>query len=108
MYDITTQGHTYRVHTDRWNKVITIIFYLADKDDDVSLGTRLYSSEKRPEEINWDVDCIKTIPYIPNTVCMFAPDSQPKQWTNHAMGHTSTQTKYRKTVMHFYRAIKCD
>ena len=106
MYDITTHGHVYRVHTDRWNKLITIIFYLADKDDDPLLGTRLYSSEKKSKELDWDNDCVKIVPYISNTACIFAPDSQPKQWTNHAMGHNSKQTKYRKTIMHFYRATK--
>ena len=117
-YDVQPPGYRYRVHNDAPWKILSIIFYLAAKDDDEELGTRLYPGDKPPHTIvslrrkphkkihnfNIHTDCVKISPYKPNAILIFSrndPILNPsKYWTNHAMINSST--KCRRSIQVFY------
>ena len=104
VYDVQPPGFVYKIHIDSMTKILSIIFYLASKDDDESLGTRLYPGDKKAKHLNVYTDCVKIAPYKPNTILCFSrndPKFNPsKYWTNHAMINSST--KQRRSIQIFY------
>ena len=104
-YDISTFGHKYKVHRDSQRKLVTIVLHLATKGDDITLGTRMYPPVKHVKSLDWETDCVKITPYEPNTLVVFPPDKSKNKRSNHAMGHTSQKTKYRKNILTFFPLI---
>jgi len=105
-YDISTIGHKYRVHRDSQNKLVTMILYLAEEGDDITLGTRIYPPVRDIRSLDWEKDCVKIIPYMPNCLVIFPSNKHTNKCTNHAMGHASKKTKFRKTLVTFYPHIR--
>jgi len=101
-YDISTIGHKYRVHRDSKYKLVTLVLHLAEEGDDITLGTRMYPPIKDAESLDWEKDCIKITPYIPNCLIIFPSNKHTNKCTNHSMGHTSEKTKFRKNLITFY------
>jgi len=101
-YDIQKSGFTYAVHPDREEKIHTLVHYLADAGDDSTLGTTLYSSNVESNKLNTQEDYLKRARYLPNSAILFSPCEKKGFMTNHAMFHTSKQTKFRKTLQTFW------
>jgi len=107
-YDIQERGFTYEVHADREEKIHTLVHYLADPGDDDTLGTTLYSpdiesnKQRRTVKLNTQKDYLKRAKYLPNSAILFSPCEKKGLITNHAMFHTSQQTKFRKTLQTFW------
>lgn len=101
-YDVSTYGHKYRVHRDSKYKLVTIVFHLAEPGDDVTLGTRMYPPTKDVESLDWEKDCVKITEYKPNSLLIFPSNKHTNKCTNHAMGHTSKITTFRKNLITFY------
>lgn len=112
-FDVQHKGFIYDVHSDRGEKIHTMVHYLADPGDDDSLGTTLYDPSinvesnhpdawKRPKPLNTVKDYVKRAKYLPNTAIIFSPSEEPGKITNHAMFHTSSKTSLRKTLQTFW------
>lgn len=106
-YDVHTPGYTYKIHCDSGKKILSIIFYLAAKGDDESLGTRIYPGHIVPGDLDYDKDCVKILPYKPNSIFFFSRTNE--KWkdddgvermkiSNHAVQHKSTKTYLRRTI----------
>jgi len=100
--NLFTQGYNYgEIHPDRYDKLITMLHYLADEGDDESLGTFLYDPHKAGSELDVFKDKVASAPYIPNCALLFAPHGDGKNeqgyWTNHCMANNSDTTFLRKS-----------
>ena len=65
----------------------------------------MYPPVKHVKSLDWETDCVKITPYEPNTLVVFPPDKSKNKRSNHAMGHTSQKTKYRKNILTFFPLI---
>jgi len=106
-YDVHTPGYRYKIHGDSGQKILSMIFYLATKGDDESLGTRIYPGHTRCDDLDFDKDCVKTLPYKPNSILIFSRTNE--KWkdangverikiSNHAVRHKSTKTRLRRCI----------
>lgn len=106
-YDVHTPGYKYKIHGDSGKKILSIIFYLAAKGDDESLGTRIYPGHTICDNLDFDKDCVKILPYKPNSIFLFSRTNE--KWrddngverikiSNHAVDHNSTKTHLRRTL----------
>jgi len=101
--NLFTQGYNYgEIHPDRSDKAITMLHYLADEDDDDSIGTLLYTPYKDGRQLDVFKDCLKSSPYISNCVLFFAPKDGKDFKTNHCMANKSKQTFLRKSFQTFW------
>jgi hypothetical protein len=107
-YDIQKSGFIYEVHPDREEKIHTLVHYLADPGDDITLGTTLYSSSIESNKLKTETDYLKRAKYFPNSAILFSPCEKKGLTTNHAMFHTSKQTEFRKTLQTFWLKEKRD
>ena len=108
-FDIMTSGFTYdEVHPDHEAKMITMIHYLADNDEDKEIGTLLYSPKIEGSKQSIKNDIVSRTFYIPNCVLFFAPCKKPGYITNHSMMHHSKKTAFRKTIQTFWLRQKSD
>ena len=71
-------GYNIGPHTDSPKKVATLLFYLPTDDRLKEAGTSIYAPKKNGHKCNgdrhWfakDFDCIKTMPYVPNSMFAF-------------------------------------
>ena len=104
-----TRGFNYgEVHPDRSDKLISMIHYLAEEDDDESLGTFLYSPDKDGSDLDVFKDKLKTAPYISNCACLFAPYDTPQLKTNHCMANNSSTTFLRSSFINTWMREKSD
>jgi len=107
-FDIQTSGFVYdAVHPDHETKMITMLHYLPDTDDE-SLGTLLYTPDKDGRKLKVEEDSLSYAPYISNCVLLFAPCSKKGFITNHSMMHKSNKTIFRKTLQTFWLRHKVD
>ena len=101
--NLFTQGYNYgEIHPDRSDKAITMLHYLADKGDDESIGTLLYTPYKDGNKLDVFKDCLKSSPYISNCVLLFAPKDGKDFKTNHCMANKSKHTFLRKSFQTFW------
>ena len=101
-YDVITTGWEYPIHSDIRKKLFTHLHYLAVEGDDESIGTRLYPNTGKGDSLDYDKDCLRTLPYLPNSTFIFCPSNVNEHRTNHAVCHRSKQTKYRRSIHTFY------
>jgi len=101
-YDVITRGWKYPIHSDIKKKLFTHLHYLAVEGDDKSIGTRLYPNTGKGNSLDFDKDCLMTLPYLPNSVLIFCPSNVNEHRTNHAVCHRSKQTNYRRSLHTFY------
>ena len=107
--NLFTKDYVYdEIHPDRSDKLITMLHYLADDGDDESLGTMLYPPDKDGTKMDVFNDCVKSAPYISNTVCLFAPNDSKNYKTNHCMANKSDKTFLRKSFQTFWIKEKAD
>ena len=110
-FDIQSSGFIYDVHPDHESKIHTLVHYMADFDDDKTLGTALYTPNvdtfggyywemKKP--LDTVRDFLKRADYEPNTAILFSPCTKMGYITNHSMFHLSEKTKHRKTLQTFW------
>ena len=119
-FDIQTSGFVYdEVHPDHEMKMITMLHYLPENEDDESLGTLLYSPDKNrtidkrfkyTERMKDRVEnkILSHAPFLPNHVLLFAPCWKEGYVTNHSMMHKSNKTIFRKTLQTFWVKEKVD
>ena len=108
-FDIMTSGFTYdEVHPDHESKMITMIHYFADDNNDKDIGTTLYSPNKDGSKLSVTDDILSNAPYIPNCVLFFAPCWKRGHISNHSMMHHSNKTKFRQTMQNFWLRNKVD
>ena len=76
-------GYSLGPHTDSYQKVVSLIFYLPENTKSPELGTSLYIPRDRdfkceggPHYNFADFTRVKTLPYIPNTVFGFVKSTQ--------------------------------
>lgn len=101
--NLFTKGYVYdEIHPDRSDKLITMLHYLANEGDDESLGTMLYPPDKDGTKMDVFKDCVKSAPYIGNTVCLFTPNDSKEYKTNHCMANQSDKTFLRKSFQTFW------
>jgi len=101
-YDVITTGWKYPIHSDIRKKLFTHLHYLAIEGDDKSIGTRVYPNTGKGNSLDYDKDCLRTLPYLPNSALIFCPSNVNEHRTNHAVCHTSKQTRYRRSLHTFY------
>ena len=108
-FDIQTSGFVYdEVHSDHETKMISMIHYFAEPDDDQSLGTLLYSPDENGMTLSVENDIIARAPFFPNCAIFFAPCIEKGAITNHAMMHKSTITQFRKSIQVFWMREKAN
>ena len=108
-FDIQTSGFVYdEVHPDHDTKMISMIHYFAEPNDDESLGTLLYSPNENGMTLSVENDIIARAPFLPNCAIFFAPCREKGAITNHAMMHKSTVTQFRKSIQVFWMREKAD
>ena len=100
--DIITPGYEWPIHTDISRKLITIVHYFAEDNDDTEIGTRVYPPTEQIDDLDYEKDCVQVIPYIKNSAIIFSPCKEVGKCTNHAYRHKSTTTKYRKALQTFF------
>ena len=101
--NLFTQGYVYgAVHPDTSTKAITMLHYLAEKGDDESLGTFLYTPYKDGNELDVFKDKVASAPYISNCVLLFAPCDSHDLKTNHCMANNSDKTFLRSSFQTFW------
>ena len=102
-FDVQLPGFVYDdIHTDHPSKIHTLIHYLADEDDDLELGTTLYSPDKEGKKMSVTKDFIKRVNFKPNTAVLFSPCTKKGFLTNHCMFHLSKKTFFRKSIQTFW------
>jgi len=110
-YDVQTPPFKYKVHGEAGQKILSILVYLATKGDDESLGTRIYPGHTVPDRLDFDKDCVKIIPYRPNSIFLFSRTNdiwhdsdgvKHRKISNHAMQNNSTKTRLRRSIQLFY------
>jgi hypothetical protein len=107
--NLFTQGYVYdEIHPDRSDKLITMLHYLAEDDDDRSLGTFLYSPLVDGKNLDVYKDQLASTPYIANCVLLFAPKDTKEYKTNHCMGNKSEKTFLRKSFQTFWIKEQAD
>lgn len=107
-FDIQEAGFVYDVHSDIEEKIHTLVHYLADLEDDDTLGTTLYSPYIESSKLNTQNDYLKRAKYIPNSAILFSPCEKMNFITNHSMFHTSKKTRFRKTLQTFWLKKESD
>ena len=108
-FDIQTSGFVYdEVHSDHETKMITMLHYLTENDDDESLGTLLYSPDIDGNKLSVERDSISCAPFISNCVLLFAPCRKKGHKSNHSMIHKSDKTIFRKTLQTFWLRDEAD
>ena len=107
--NLFTEGYSYdEVHPDRSDKLVTMLHYLADEGDDTSIGTFLYTPDKKGKDLDVFNDRLASAPYVKNTVLFFAPKDTDDFMTNHCMANDSKKTFLRKSFQTFYLREKSD
>ena len=107
--NLFTKGYTYdEVHPDRSDKLVTMLHYLADEGDDTSIGTFLYTPDKKGRDLDIFNDRLASAPYVKNTVLFFAPKDTASFMTNHCMANDSKSTFLRKSFQSFFLREKSD
>jgi len=114
--NLFTQGYVYdAIHPDSSTKAITMLHYLAEKGDDESLGTFLYSPYEDGAKLDVFKDKVTSAPYISNCALLFAPrggderDDGPVSFrTNHCMANISETTFLRSSFQTFWMKEKKD
>ena len=107
--DFFTKGFNYgEIHTDRNDKLMTMIHYLAEEGDDELLGTFFYPADRNASDLDVYRDKVKIAPYIKNCVCIFSPYDTPKLKTNHCMTNKSDRTFLRNSFINIWLREEVD
>tara|TARA_R110000851_G_scaffold117451_5_gene244201 strand:+ start:33342 stop:34055 length:714 start_codon:yes stop_codon:yes gene_type:complete len=106
-FDIQSPSFVYdEVHSDHETKIHTLIHYLAEPEDDESLGTTLYRPDIAGLKQDVRSDFLARAKFIPNSALIFSPCSEKGRMTNHSMFHLSETTNLRKSLQTFWMKSK--